>query len=243
MLLGMDDQRLGSLARAVRHNRGLRQVDVAAAAGVSASFLSLIERGHLDAVSVRTLRRVLATLDFRVDLVGRWRGGDADRLLNARHSALHESVARFLESMPAWLEAPEVSFSIFGERGVIDILAWHAERRVLVVIELKTEIVDVQALIGTVDRCRRLAPQIARDRGWPPRAVSSWVIVEGTRTNRWRVAAHAAFLRSAYPLDGRAMAAWLRDPAGSVAALSFWTQPRETASRGRKRIRKSPTGG
>lgn len=34
---------------------------------------------------------------------------------------------------------PEVSFSIYGQRGVIDILAWHAATRSLLVIELKTE--------------------------------------------------------------------------------------------------------
>ncbi len=51
-----------------------------------------------------------------------------------------------------WLAQPEVSFAIYGERGVIDILAFHPRSRALLVIELKTGIVDVQALIGTVDR-------------------------------------------------------------------------------------------
>ena len=44
--------------------------------------------------------------------------------------------------------APEVSFSIYGERGVIDILAWHPGRRALLIIELKTDIVDVNELVG-----------------------------------------------------------------------------------------------
>ena len=38
--------------------------------------------------------------------------------------------------------APEVSFAIRGERGVIDILAWHAKPGHSLVIELKTDIVD-----------------------------------------------------------------------------------------------------
>jgi transcriptional regulator with XRE-family HTH domain len=59
MLVAMDDLRLGALVRAVRQHRGWRQLDLAAAAAVSASFVSLIERGHLDSVALRTLRRVL----------------------------------------------------------------------------------------------------------------------------------------------------------------------------------------
>jgi hypothetical protein len=99
---------------------------------------------------------------MRVDLVGRWRAGDLDRLLNAGHSALHESVARyFAGDHPAWTLAPEVSFSIYGERGVVDIVAWHPGRRALLIIELKTDIADVNELVGTVDRKRRLGRRIA----------------------------------------------------------------------------------
>jgi hypothetical protein len=58
---------------------------------------------------------VAAALDVRVDVIARWRAGDLDRLLNAGHSALHDSVAAwFREAFPDWELAPEVSFSIFG---------------------------------------------------------------------------------------------------------------------------------
>ncbi len=50
----------------------------------------------------------------------------------------------------------------------IDILAWHAASRSLLVIELKTELVDVQETVGTLDRKRRLAAQVAAERGWKP---------------------------------------------------------------------------
>ena len=91
-----------------------RQADVAVRAGVSRSFVSLIERGHLDRVSLATLRRVAAVLDIRIDLIARWRGGELDRLLNAGHSAVHESVARFFLGLPDWMLAPEVTFAIWG---------------------------------------------------------------------------------------------------------------------------------
>jgi transcriptional regulator with XRE-family HTH domain len=223
--------RVGAAMRAIRKRRGWRQADVAAKAGVSRSLVATIERGHLDTVSIRRLRRVTGALDARLDLSPRWRGGELDRLLNARHSALHESVARSFGQMPAWVIEPEVSFSIYGERGVIDIPAWHAASRCLLVIELKTLIVDVQALVGDVDRKRRLARQVARERGWDALTVSSWVIVAKDATNQRRVAAHRTMLRAALPTDGRTMRAWLLRPDGAVRSLSMWTDRPLAATR------------
>jgi hypothetical protein len=96
-----------------------------------------------------------------------------------------------------------VSFSIYGERGVIDLVAWHREREALCVIELKTAIADVNELVGIVDRKRRLAARIVADFGWRPARVSVWVIVAEGRTNRRRIQSHGAMLRAAFPLDGR----------------------------------------
>jgi len=148
-----------------------------------------------------------------------------------RHSALHESVARHFRRWPGWVIAPEISFSIRGERGVIDILAWHPATRTLLVIELKTDIVDVNELMGTLDRKRRLAPVIARERGWYPETVGVWLIVADSSTNRRRVASHRATLRAAMPTDGRTVAGWLNNPAGSLRALSFWSDAHGTSGK------------
>jgi transcriptional regulator with XRE-family HTH domain len=223
----MSDARLGTAIRLIRQRRDWTQDELGERAGVSKSTISRLERGHPDELSVATIRRVAGAIDMRVDLIGRWRAGDLDRLLNWRHSALHEEVARwFGDDLPVWILAPEVSFSIYGERGVIDILAWHPGRRALLVIELKTDISDVNELAGTADRKRRLAAQVARERGWDPVSVSLWVIVAPSRTSRRRIDDHRAMLRAAFPVDGRGIGSWLRDPAGSVAALSMWSHSR-----------------
>ena len=219
----MSDQRVGASVRAVRVRRRLRQSDVATRAGVSRAFVSLVERGHLDQVSLGMLRRVASALDIRVDVVARWRAGELDRLLNARHSTLHETIARFLGASSGWVYAPEVSFSVYGERGVIDILAFHAASGCLLVIELKTEIVDVQELVGTFDRKMRLARDIAVARGWEPRSVSGWIVVQRDRTNQRRFEAHRSMLRAACPHDARAMRSWVAQPSGTVRGLSMWT--------------------
>lgn len=219
----MDDQRFGSVIRAVRQRRGWRQEDLAAKAGVSQATISRVERGHVGSLSVDTIRRIAATLDIRLELLARWRAGDLDRLLNARHSRLHEAVARtFARAHPGWSLAPEVSFAVFGERGIVDLAAWHEASRSLLLIELKTDIADVNELVGTFHRKVRLGRDIAADRGWTPDTISGWIIVAPGRTNRERIAAHGAMLRAAFPMDGRAIGAWLRRPTGSVSALSMW---------------------
>ena len=235
----MDDQRLGATIRAIRVRRGWRQSDLAGRSGVSPATISRLERGHPGLLTVDTVRRVASALDIRVDLVPRWRAGDLDRLLNAKHSQLHELVARwFAKELPTWVLAPEVSYAIYGERGVIDIVAWHPGRRAILVIELKTDIVDVNQLIGKVGEKARLIRQIVRDRGWDPLTVSTWVIVASGRTNRARLAAHQAVLRAAFPADGRGMRRWLADPAGSVAALSLWTEPAARPLMPTRRVRR-----
>jgi transcriptional regulator with XRE-family HTH domain len=235
----MDDQRLGATIRAIRVRRGWRQSDLAGRSGVSPATISRLERGHPGLLTVDTVRRVASALDIRVDLVPRWRAGDLDRLLNAKHSQLHELVARwFAKELPTWVLAPEVSYAIYGERGVIDIVAWHPGRRAILVIELKTDVVDVNQLIGKVGEKARLIRRIVRDRGWDPLTVSTWVIVASGRTNRARLAAHQAVLRAAFPADGRGMRRWLADPAGSVAALSLWTEPAARPLMPTRRVRR-----
>ena len=79
-----------------------------------------------------------------------------------------------------WEVAVEVSFSRFGERGSIDVLAFYPIRRALLVSELKS-VTDMQAMLGGLDRKGRLGPAIARDRDWDPwlRRGSSWSPIRG----------------------------------------------------------------
>jgi transcriptional regulator with XRE-family HTH domain len=217
----VDDHRLGAAFRAIRIRKRWRQSDLAARAKVSRWVVLRIEHGRLATIPVGKLRAVAAALDARIDTIVRWQGGDLPRLLNTRHARMHEEMARFFGDLPDWIAEPEVSFSIYGERGIIDVLAWHPARRILLVIELKTEIVDVNELLGTMDRKRRLAAAIASSRGWRPLSIATWVVVAGSRSNRRTIEEHATVLRSKLPADGREIRAWLRHPRGGVNALSF----------------------
>jgi hypothetical protein len=143
----------------------------------------------------------------------------------------------------------EISFSIYGERGIVDILAWHQSTSSLVVIELKTAIVDVNELIGTFDRKRRLATRIAAERGWIARSVCGWLIVGDSRTNRRRVAEHRTLLTSGLPQDGRSFAPIFRHPErGLESGIGFWPNlpvagvRREVAARQRV-VKRNPSAG
>lgn len=237
----MDAVRVGSVLRAVRLRRGWRQSDVAHRAGVSQASVSRAECGHFDELMVGTLLRIAAALDVRLDWIARWRGGELDRMLNAGHAAMHAVVAGDLARC-GWLVAPESTFSVYGERGSIDLLCFHPPTGTLLVIELKTQIVDVNELAAAVDRYRRLAPGIAREKGWRAEAVACWVVVLESRSNRRRVQDHAAVLRAAFPDDGRQVRGWLRDPSGPLSALSFLPDIRpanpNAASSGVQRVRR-----
>ena len=217
----VNDRRIGQALKAVRLQLGLTQDELGIAAGVSRFVVGRIERGKLDRVALQTLRSVAAATDVDVDLVVRWRGGELGRVVSARHAAMHEALALQMSTEPGWTCEPEVSFSIYGERGVIDALAWHASSRCLLVIELKSELVDINDLMATMDRRLRLATEIADKRGWRAATVSAWVAIADGRTNRRAFARHRTTLRAKFPEDGHTIRRWLRRPAGPIRALSF----------------------
>src|SRR5215212_4286179 len=165
----MDDRDVEVIAfgrgvRALRRRRRLTQDEVANRARVSRSVIGRIERGGSDRVTVATLERVAAVLDARVTCRLSWNGEGLDRLLDEAHAGVVDLVVRALREAD-WLVATEVSFNHFGERGSIDVLAFHPTTRVVLVIEIKSVMPDVQATLVTLDRKQRLALAIAESRG------------------------------------------------------------------------------
>jgi transcriptional regulator with XRE-family HTH domain len=222
----VDDQRIGASLRALRLRRHLRQKDVTVAAGIPRGVAILIESGRLDRVRFGDIRRYAASLGARFDGSVLWQGAGLDRMLNHGHARLHEAMTTWLAAIGGWIAVPEVSFSFNGERGVIDVVAWHPASRTMLLIELKTRIVDINDLMMSMDIRGRLAQRIAQERGWAPLAIGLWVVVAPGRTNTRVLADHATVLRAKFPDDGRVMRRWLVKPSGNIAALSFMPQVR-----------------
>jgi transcriptional regulator with XRE-family HTH domain len=227
----MDDLRIGRAFRRVRIQRGWTQAQAAAQAKIGRGVYSRIERGLLDGITIGALRTVAAKLEVRLALEARWRGGELDRVLSTRHSTMAEIVGRRLIDA-GWEIRPEVSFNHFGERGIVDLVAWHETRGIALLVELKTELIDVGEVLGTMDRRRRLGFVIAASCGWQPTAIAAWLVIADGRTNRRRVATFRTALRAAFPEDGRSVAGWLAEPTRPAAALWFLPSDR-VASGGR----------
>ena len=129
------------------------------------------------------LRTLVDALGARLDCRLLWNGEALDRLLDESHAALVETVVLWLTSL-GWEVATEVSFSIRGERGSIDVLAFHPATATLLVVEVKSVVPDVQATFVTLDRKTRLASEIARGRGWRPSRLGRLLVVVGPRVSR-----------------------------------------------------------
>jgi transcriptional regulator with XRE-family HTH domain len=237
----MDERRLGAAVRARRHARGWRLVDLAAAAGTGATSCSLLERGRADRLTVRLARAIAAAVDLPLEWDIGWRRQDVDRLLDADHAALGARLARRL-ARDGWVARAEVSFNRYGDRGRIDLLAFHPDTSTLLVVEVKTAIVDAQELLGGLDVKRRVAPSLARELGWAvTRTVPAIVVLAGT-TARRRLT-QLAPLFAAYSTRGRAALAWMRAPTSSASGLLVLAALPPNAGSdvrraGRRRVRK-----
>jgi transcriptional regulator with XRE-family HTH domain len=208
----VQDVQLGRVVRALRRRRGWRQSDVAARAGVDRSTISLIERGQVRGLTVETLRRCIAPLAASAELGLRWRGPELDRLLDERHAGVQSAWKGRLDQW-GWAAEAEASFNRYGERGRVDLLAWHPATGILLVVEVKTELVDLQDLLGRLDVKRRLAPWLARERDWPrPKRVATVLLLPDSSTAR-QVVRRLAPLFAPFDLRGRAAVAALRRPA------------------------------
>jgi transcriptional regulator with XRE-family HTH domain len=209
----VDRWRFGRVIRALRQRLGWRQSDLAARAGVSRSVVGRIERGDLARIAWGDLVRVAEVVGARLEFDLRWQGEAIDRLLDERHAATVDSAVRLLRDA-GWDVEIEVSFSIYGERGSIDIVGRHRPTGRVAVIEVKATIGDANQTVIGVDRKTRLMPQIAEQRGWACRGVASLLVVAEGSTSRGRINRHRALFDAALPASGAACRAWLRDPRG-----------------------------
>ena len=237
----MDDVRIGIRFRALRLRLGWRQHDLAEESKVSQGVVSLVERGRIEEVTIRKLRRIARELDAEFASQVRWRGGDLDRLVDEGHAMLVGRTITLLRDA-GWDARAEVSFSVYGERGSIDVLGWHAPTRSLVVVEVKTALVSVEETVRKHDQKARLAARIAAESfGWRPARVSRLLVLPDQSTTRRRVTRHEAVMTAAYPVRSSAVRGWLKSPTGFVSGLVFVTPPEQPWPAGRGVARRRVT--
>jgi hypothetical protein len=193
-----------------------------------------IERGRADDVAVHTLVRVAAALGARVDILLLWQGEGLDRMLDVRHAGLVDRVLQILVS-DGWEVATEVSFNVYGERGSIDILAYHPSSRCVLVVEVKSVVPDMQSMLAALDRKGRLARTIAQGRGWHLTSVSKLLVLPEDRTARRRLRGHAATFGVAFPARNVELRRCLKSPDRTCDGVMFLSDARHTGTRHRVR--------
>lgn len=183
--------------------------------------ISRAERGDLSGMTLGGIDRIAAALGASVHLQIRWQGEQLDRLIDAAHAGIQDAVANWLAAV-GWSVRVEPSFNHFGDRGRVDVAAYHPRLRVLLIVEIKTALGDLQETLGRLDIKVRLGPMIARELGWTAvDAVIPALVIGDSRVARRAVATHAA-LFARYNLRGRGALAWLRRPHDPIPAGLLW---------------------
>ena len=205
---------------------------------VSQQLISRVERGLGWAVKPRTLERIAERLGARLVIRLDWKGEGLDRLLDADHADLVAQLVARLEAT-GWTVIPEATFVVGVERGSVDVLAWHAESATALLIEVKSVVPDIQAMLMAVDRKERLAAAIAAIHGWRPRLVASVLVIGEDRTARRRVEAHRPIFDARFPERIAAIRRLLASPGafpeGPRAFRGLWFLPFTHRTSGRHR--------
>jgi transcriptional regulator with XRE-family HTH domain len=216
----MDDVGVGRVFRALRLRSHWRQSDLAARAGCSQALVAQLEAGRLDATTLRTVRAVGAPLGLRFELAPRWRGADLERILDEAHAELVAHIAAHLERA-GWSVRLEVTYSEYGERGSIDVLASLPAARASLVVEAKTAFGSAEAVGRKLDEKARLGPRIVeRLEGWRPAVTGRALVMPDTARLRRTFAATPVLARM-LPAGSREIRAWLKGPASPISAAWF----------------------
>lgn len=233
--------------RSVRLHLGLRQRDVADRAGVSQRWVSEIELGRVERVAVTTLERVCAVLDIAVRFDLWWRSGNVDRLLDRDHASIVEYVVGRLTAL-GWEIRLEHGFNSYGDRGSVDILAWHEPTRTLLVIEVKSRLIDLQDLLSALAKKVRVVAATLpdADAAWEPRRTAYLLVALATSANRAVVARHRHIFETTFPQRAADVVAWLRRPTELPLHGLWFVDPRTVGAwagaggQHRVRVRREP---
>ena len=171
---------------------------------------------------IATVRRIFAAVDAGFEGTVQWRGASLDRLLDARHAALVAASVGRLGAL-GWKTRVETTYSIFGERGSIDVLGALPAVQAVLVEEVKSELGSLEETIRKLDeKVRHVRERIAEaEFGWRPAFVGRLLVLPETTRARGRVALLDPVLRVAFPDRGPTVRAWLRAPSGGLSGVLF----------------------
>ena len=230
----MDDIAIGRLLRSIRDSprpppgrcrRGGRREPAAAFARSSAAVSSTCRSGPLGGLP--------RALDAEIVVSVRWRGAEVDRLRDEDHARVVAAVVRAARGGRLADRDGGHVLALRGARLDRRARVSPARRGTLLVVEVKTEIVSVEATLRRLDAKVRLG---ATDRARAAR-------VDGPRGRRAsargpghadrspaRRAARRRSCAASFPLRGWAARSWLASPGPATGLLLFLTPTGQTSA-------------
>jgi transcriptional regulator with XRE-family HTH domain len=191
--------RFGASVRAVRTALGLSQCTFADRIGRSQVYVSLVERARVPGLSIAEADSICqalgATLVLGIEAPVLAAGS---RQRDAAHAQCEAYVTRRL-TRDGWIVRREVQIGNPARPGWVDVLAFHPETRVLLVIEVKTELIDFGGLERQLGWYSREARDAGKALGWEPVAVATAALVLATAVNDDRIRQNALGIRQAFP--------------------------------------------
>jgi transcriptional regulator with XRE-family HTH domain len=203
----------GMIAGDLRRAIGWSQRELARRAGVSQSLVSAIENGRLSTLTFGTATQLLDAMGSRL-IVDATRPFlmDRERQREPVHARCTSYIGRRL-SRAGWEVRSEVEIGGDRARGWIDLLAYHPVARVVLVIEVKTEIHDFGALERQVGWYEREMWAAARRFGWRPVAARSAVLVLATEASESRLRQLRPEVDRVFPSRARDLDPLIHQPA------------------------------
>jgi len=184
----------------LRHKLGWTRAELGRRAHVSQSFVSRVEGARQANLSFDDASRLLNAMgaSYTVQVTAPYL---ADRELqrDPAHARCVTYAAGRLERA-GWLTAIEVEVGRDRSRGWIDVLAFDPVRRLVLVIEVKTEIRDLGAIERTLGWYERESWTAARRLGWRPRHELGCLMLLATAANDARIGDNQASLKVGFPL-------------------------------------------
>jgi transcriptional regulator with XRE-family HTH domain len=184
----------------LRQTLGWTQAELGRRAHLSQSFVSRVEHALLPDLSLVDATRLLEAMGARLT-VGVSAPFLTDRELqrDPAHARCSAYVAARLKR-EGWLTATEVEIGGDRSRGWIDLLAYHPDSGLMMVIEIKTEIRDLGAIDRSLGWFEREAWVAARRLGWRSSKIVGCLLLLATEMNEARISDNQASFSARFPI-------------------------------------------
>lgn len=193
----------------------MTQQQLADAIGVTRGYVAMVEGGRANP-SLDIVERIGDALGLELRLVGRTPvtiGRERQRdLVHARCSGYVERRLR----KASLAVAREVELVHGRMHGWIDLLAFDARTRTVVIVEIKTRLDDLGVIERQLGWFERRAFEVARDLGWHPRRLSAWLLLLASDDVDAAIRANRESLGTAFPMRAPEMLASLEGTSARV---------------------------